>query len=36
MPSVSQGVFVLAIVWTLWRIVRIRRQLRRGDVLIPP
>jgi hypothetical protein len=36
MPIVSQGVFVLAIVWTLWRLVRIRRQLRRGDILIPP
>ena len=36
MTIVSQGVFVLAIVWTLWLLVRVRRQLRRGDIVIPP
>ena len=36
MTIVSQGVFVLAIMWTLWLLVRVRRQLRRGDIVIPP
>jgi hypothetical protein len=33
---ISQGVFVLAIVWTLWQLVRVRRQLRRGAMVVPP
>jgi hypothetical protein len=36
MTIISQGVFVLAIMWTLWLLVRVRRQLRRGDIVIPP
>jgi hypothetical protein len=33
---VSQGVLVLAIVWTLWQFVHVRRQLRRGAIVVPP
>ena len=33
---ISQGIFVPAIVWTLWQLVRVRRKLCRGDIVIPP
>jgi hypothetical protein len=36
MAMISQGVFVLAIVWTLWQLVHVRRQLRRGAIVVPP
>lgn len=36
MAIVSQGVLVLAIVWTLWQLVHVRRQLRRGAIVVPP
>lgn len=36
MALVSQGVWVLAIGWTLWQLVCVRRQLRRSDIVIPP
>ena len=36
MAMLSQGVFVLAIVWTLWQFVHVRRQLRRGAMVVPP
>jgi hypothetical protein len=36
MAMISQGVFVLAIGWTLWQLVHVRRQLRRGAIVVPP
>ena len=36
MAMISQGVFVLAIVWTLWQLVHVRQQLRRGAMVVPP
>ena len=36
MAIISQGVLVLAMVWTLWQLVRVRRQLRRGAIVVPP
>jgi len=36
MAMLRQGVFVLAIVWTLWQLVHVRRQLRRGAMVVPP
>ena len=36
MAMIIQGVFVLAIVWTLWQLVHVRRQLRRGAIVVPP
>ena len=36
MAMIRQGVFVLAIVWTLWQLVHVRRQLRRGALVVPP
>jgi hypothetical protein len=36
MAMISQGVFVLAIVWTLWQLVHVRRQLRSGAIVVPP
>jgi len=36
MAMIRQGVFVLAIVWTLWQLVHVRRQLRRGAIVVPP
>jgi hypothetical protein len=36
MTLLSQGVFVLAIVWTLWQLVHVRRQLRSGAIVVPP
>ena len=36
MAMISQGVVVLAIVWTLWQLVHVRRQLRRGAMVVPP
>ncbi len=36
MALISQGVFVLAIVWTLWQLVHVRRELRSGAIVVPP
>jgi hypothetical protein len=36
MGMISQGVLVLAMVWTLWQLVHVRRQLRRGAMVVPP
>jgi hypothetical protein len=36
MAIISQGVLVLAIGWTMWQLVRVRRQLRRGAMVVPP
>jgi hypothetical protein len=36
MTMISQGVFVLALVWTLWQLVHVRRQLRSGAIVVPP
>jgi len=36
MAMISQGVLVLAMVWTLWQLVHVRRQLRRGAMVVPP
>ena len=36
MAIISQGVLVLAMVWTLWQLVRVRRQLRSGAIVVPP
>jgi hypothetical protein len=36
MAMISQGVLVLAMVWTLWQLVHVRRQLRRGAIVVPP
>jgi hypothetical protein len=36
MEMISQGVFVLAIAWTLWHFVHVRQQLRRGAIVVPP
>jgi hypothetical protein len=36
MAIISQGVCVLAIVWTLWQLGRVRRQLRSGAIVVPP
>ena len=36
MAMIGQGVFVLAIVWPLWQLVHVRRQLRRGAMVVPP
>jgi hypothetical protein len=36
MAMISQGIVVLAIVWTLWQLVHVRRQLRRGAIVVPP
>ena len=36
MARISQGVLVLAMVWTLWQFVHVRRQLRRGAMVVPP
>ncbi len=36
MAMISQGVFVLAMVWTLWHLMHVRRQLRRGAIVVPP
>ena len=36
MAIISQGVLVLAIVWTLWQLVHVRRQIRSGAIVVPP
>jgi len=36
MALISQGVLVLAVGWTLWQLVHVRRQLRRGAIVVPP
>lgn len=36
MAIISHGVFVLAIVWTLWQILHMRRQVRSGAIVVPP
>ena len=36
MALISQGVLVLAVRWTLWQLVHVRRQLRRGAIVVPP
>ena len=36
MAIISQGVCGLAIVWTLWQLVRVRGQLRSGAIVVPP
>jgi len=36
MAMISQGVLVLAMVGTLWQLVHVRRQLRRGAIVVPP
>jgi hypothetical protein len=36
MAIISQGILVLAMVWTLWQLVRVRRQLRSGAIVVPP
>ena len=36
LAMISQGVLVLAMVWTLWQLVHVRRQLRRGAMVVPP
>jgi hypothetical protein len=36
MAIISQGVLVLAIVWTLWQLVHAQRQVRSGAIVIPP
>ena len=36
MAMISHGVLVLAMVWTLWQLVHVRRQLRRGAIVVPP
>jgi len=36
MTIISHGVAVLAIVWTLWQLVHVRKQLRSGAIVVPP
>jgi len=36
MAMISEGVLVLAVVWTLWQLVHVRRQLRSGAMVVPP
>lgn len=36
MAMISYGVFVLAMVWTLWQLVHVRRQVRSGGIIVPP
>jgi hypothetical protein len=36
MTVIGQGVVVLAIVWTLWHLMHVRKQLRSGAIVVPP
>jgi len=36
MALISHGVFALALVWTLWQIVHVRRQVYSGAIVVPP
>lgn len=36
MTIISHGIVALAIVWTLWHLVHVRKQLRSGAIVVPP
>ncbi len=36
MTIISHGVVALAIGWTLWQLLHVRRQVRSGAIVIPP
>ena len=36
MTIISHGVVALAMVWTLWHLVYVRKQLRGGAIVVPP